>query len=315
MTALPATSFPALGTTATVVVSDGAAEARAEAVLRAELDAIDRAASRFRADSEIALVNSAGGRPVPVSALFLEAVDAALRGARLTGGLVDPTVGRALQLIGYDRDFAAMQTSGPAIKFEIRPVPGWQQVRVDRHASTVQVPGGVELDLGATAKALCADRAARAAALATGAGVLVSLGGDIAVAGPPPDGGWIVRVTDHHADPPEAGGPVISLLTGGLATSSTSMRRWARGGQTMHHIIDPATGRPAVEQWRTASVAAASCLDANIASCAAIILGPAAPRWLEGLGLPGRLVTPAGDVVAVAGWPDETAATTAPRCW
>ncbi|HEY3810788.1 MAG TPA: FAD:protein FMN transferase [Acidimicrobiales bacterium] len=305
MTTLPTISFPALGTTATIVVTDEAARDAAVAVLQAELDAIDRAASRFRPDSEITALNAAGGRARPASALFLDAVEAGLRAARLTDGLVDPTVGRALQLIGYDRDFAAIEATGPAVQFALQPVPGWQAVRVDRHDATVRIPAGVELDLGATAKALCADRAVAAAAVVTGAGILVSLGGDIAVAGPAPEGGWIVRVAHHHADPPETGGPAVSVVTGGLATSSTSARRWQRGGQVMHHIVDPATGLPAVEHWRTVTVAAASCLDANTASCAAIILGPAAPRWLQELNLPARLVNPAGEVVTVAGWPAE----------
>ena len=189
-----------------------------------------------------------------------------------------PTVGGALDAVGYDRDFAAVAVTGPALRIELRPVPGWQAVRVDRDAATVQVPSGVELDLGATAKALCADRAARAVVAETGSGVLVNLGGDISVAGPPPEEGWVVRMAHHHAEPPETAGPTLSLRSGGLATSSTSVRRWARGGQTMHHLIDPSTGGPAEEYWRTVSVAAGSCLDANIASCAAVVLGPAAPR-------------------------------------
>jgi thiamine biosynthesis lipoprotein len=305
VTTLPTASFPALGTTATLVVTDEGARDHALAMLHAELGAIDLAASRFRPDSELSRLNSAGGRPVTVSPLFLEAVEAALRAARLTGGLVDPTVGRALEVIGYDRDFAAVALTGPAIRLEVRAVPGWQAVRVDPQAATVQIPSGVELDLGATAKALSADRAARAVAAATGVGVLVSLGGDISVGGPTPEEGWVVRISHHHADPPEAGGPSFSLRSGGLATSSTSVRRWQRGDRTMHHLIDPSTGSPAPEYWRTVSVAAGTCLDANIASCAAIILGGAAPGWLRARSLPARLVDPFDRVTTVSGWPSE----------
>ena len=306
-TVLSAVSFAALGTTATIVLTDGNVRDRALAVLGAELDAIDLAASRFRPDSELSRLNAAGGRPCPASPLFLEAVDASLRAARLTGGLVVPTVGGALDAVGYDRDFAAVAVTGPALRIELRPVPGWQAVRVDRDAATVQVPSGVELDLGATAKALCADRAARAVVAETGSGVLVNLGGDISVAGPPPEEGWVVRMAHHHAEPPETAGPTLSLRSGGLATSSTSVRRWARGGQTMHHLIDPSTGGPAEEYWRTVSVAAGSCLDANIASSAAVILGPAAPEWLRSRHLPARLVDPADRVTMVAGWPADPA--------
>ncbi len=299
------TVFAALGTTAVLVVADPAAHAEALAILNRELAAIDVAASRFRSDSELTRLNDANGRPVTVSPLCLEAVDAALRAARLTDGRVDPTVGLALRAIGYDRDFAAIAPAGPGVRIELQPAPGWQAVRVNRDASTVQLPAGVALDLGATAKALCADRAAAAAAGATGSGVLVSLGGDIAVAGPAPRQGWTVRVSHDHADPPEAGGPTICVRSGGLATSSTSVRRWIRGGQTLHHLIDPATGAPAVEYWRTVSVAAGSCLDANIASCAAIVMGAAAPEWLHVRNLPARLVAPGGRVTTVSGWPSE----------
>ena len=307
MSAVSTASFPALGTTATMVLTDESSRDRALGLLHAELHAIDLAASRFRPDSELSRLNASGGRPMAATPLFLQAVEAALRAARLTAGLVDPTVGRALEAIGYDRDFAAIAATGPAIRIDLRPVAGWQGVRVDRAASTVQVPSGVQLDLGATAKALCADRAARAVAAATGAGVLVSLGGDISVAGAPPEAGWVVRIAHHHADPLEAGGPTFALWSGGLATSSTSARRWERGGQTMHHLIDPSTGAPAAEYWRTVSVAAGSCLDANIASCASIILGPAAPRWLHERNLPARLVDPHDRVSTVAGWPADPA--------
>ncbi len=307
MSALATVSFAALGTTASLVVTDPEAMPSAEAALRAELDAIDRACSRFRPDSELEAINATAGRPARVSTLCLTAVEAALRAARLTDGRVDPTVGTAMQLIGYDRDFALVARDGPEIRVRLQPVPGWHRVVVDRAASTVLVPAGVELDLGATAKALCADRAAARAAAATGSGigVLVNLGGDVAVAGPPPHGGWVVQVTHDHSDPLDAGGPTFSIMSGGLATSSTSVRRWSRGGRDLHHVIDPATGGPAVEFWRTVTVAAASCLDANIASCASIILGREAPGWLEGRRLPARLVGPGGRVTTVAGWPGD----------
>jgi len=123
------------------------------------------------------------------------------------------------------------------------------------------------------------------------------------VAGPPPARGWAVRITDDHAAGPDADGQTVLVQSGGLATSSTTVRRWARGGEDVHHVIDPRTGRPAAEVWRTVSVAAASCVDANIASTAAVIRGEAAPAWLESLGLPARLVLPEGSVVRVGGWP------------
>jgi thiamine biosynthesis lipoprotein len=294
--------FRALGTGCTVLVTDPSQLEAAIAAVDAELAEIDVACSRFRPDSELEKVNANAGTTVDVSPLLVDAVLVALRAADLTDGDVDPTVGEAMQVLGYDRDFAAVPKDGEAIATIVR-VPGWRGIKVDRHSSTVRVPRGVRLDLGATAKALAADRAATRAAAVAGCGVLVSLGGDLAVAGPPPPRGWAVRVTDDHAADPDADGQTVLVQSGGLATSSTTVRRWARGGEDVHHVVDPRTGRPAAEVWRTVSVAAASCVDANIASTAAIIKGEAAPAWLEGLGLPARLVLPEGSVVRVGAWP------------
>jgi thiamine biosynthesis lipoprotein len=310
MTVSDSVSFPALGTTATVLTIDPQRLDDALAVVEAELDAMDWACSRFRPDSELATINSAAGRAVKVSPLCLEAIAAALRAARITAGAVDPTVGRSLQLIGYDRDFALVAPDGPPIEVQLQSVAGWQTVVIDMVASTVRVPKGVELDLGATAKALCADRAANRAWAHTGTGVLVSLGGDVAVAGPAAEVGWPIRISENHGDPLDSDGPVVSITSGGLATSSTSVRRWARGGRILHHLIDPSTGAPAGELWRAVSVAAGSCLDANIASCASVIMHARAPEWLEARRLPARLVRADGAVLTVAGWPAEKCACT-----
>jgi thiamine biosynthesis lipoprotein len=161
------------------------------------------------------------------------------------------------------------------------------------------------LDLGATAKALCADRAATEAAQAAGCGVLVSLGGDLAIAGPAPSQGWRIRVTDDHRSDASAPGQSIALSSGGLATSSTAVRRWATEDGMVHHLVDPSSGQPANGPWRTVSVTAASCLEANMASTAAIIRGEAAGRWLRELALPSRLVSVQGHVLHLSGWPSE----------
>jgi thiamine biosynthesis lipoprotein len=181
-------------------------------------------------------------------------------------------------------------------------------VELDDAHSIVRVPSGVELDYGATAKALAADIAAADAADATGAGVLVGIGGDIATAGAAPANGWPVLVADDHAGGADQPGQTISIRSGGLATSSTTVRRWRRGDGELHHILNPASGRPATEHWRTASVAAACCVDANIASTTAILRGERAPRWLEGLALPARLVARDGAVTLTTGWPAPRAA-------
>ena len=295
-------TFPALGTTATVLVTRRPRLAVAREVLESQLDDIDRACSRFRPDSDLTRVNEADGRRVRVAPLLTTAVEVALRAARVSDGDVDPTVGEALQLVGYDRDFASVAPKGPPIQLRVGRVPGWRTVEVDRARHTVRVPAGVTLDLGATAKALAADLSAAAVQDRVGGGVLVSLGGDLAIAGRPPPGGWCVRVTDDHAAPPGAPGETVALQAGGLATSSTTVRRWSRGDRALHHIIDPATSCSTESCWQTVSVAASNCVDANVAATAAIVRGGSAAEWLASLQMPARLVHRDGRVSHVGGW-------------
>jgi thiamine biosynthesis lipoprotein len=298
---LESASFPALGSTAVVVIDRADAIDAARGLLRDMLDAVDLACSRFRPDSELALVNADPGRPVVVSRLLSEAVGVALAAAAQTGGAVDPTVAPALLSLGYDRDFADVRTDGIAVAGV--PAAGWRNVGWNPQRRSVRLPKGGALDLGATAKGWAADRAAAAIHRETGAGTLVSLGGDVAIAGPPPPGGWPVRVTDDHRSGADADGQTIALQAGGLATSSTGVRRWRRGARTIHHIVDPWTGEPAEPVWRTVSVVAASALEANTASTASIVKGESAPHWLGRLGLAARLVRYDGDVVLVGAWP------------
>jgi FAD:protein FMN transferase len=295
-------SWQALGTQASVFVRDPSVLPDVRALVMGELAEIDLACSRFRDDSELVRVNHAEGRWVAVSPLFLVALQVALRAARLTDGDVDPTVGRTLRLAGYDRDFAELHKGRGRVTFVA--TPGWRSVEVDEHRGAVRVPRGVELDLGATAKALVADRAAAGAAAHSGSGVLVNLGGDVAVAGDPPSRGWDVRVTDNHAASLDAPGQTVSIASGGLATSSTTVRHWTRGPERLHHIFDPRSGRPAAAHWRTVSVAARTCVDANIASTAAIVRAAAAPAWLEAAGLPARFVADDGRVLRIGAWPE-----------
>ncbi len=303
----------ALGTTVELRVRDPGGLERAESVVRRELEAVDLACSRFREDSELTALNRRAGSTTRVSPLLREALGVALRGAALTDGDVDPTVGRALVLAGYDRDFELLQrvdgdepdgsfpSSGPRVR--VGSQPGWQAVKLLPETAGVRLPAGVTLDLGASAKAWAADRCAAAAAKECGCGVLVGIGGDIAAGGSAPPDGWEIRVTDDHRSDLSAEGQTVTIRSGGLATSSTATRRWRHAGQAMHHIIDPATGEPVRDTWRTVSVAAGSCADANVASTAALVRAAAAPAWLRGLGLPSRLVACDGSVTRVAGWP------------
>ena len=213
----------------------------------------------------------------------------------------------ALRLAGYDRDFSQLRGTDVGRRPRVVAVQGWRLIELDQQACTVRLPVGVEIDLGATAKALAADRAVQAAAIRVGTGVLVSLGGDISVAGKAPPGGWPIRIADDHRSESATSGPTVSISSGALATSSTTVRRWRSGEDELHHLLDPTTGHPADGPWRTVSVAAASCVDANTASTAAIVLGEQAHRWLTEHRLPARLVSHRGQVVCIGDWPEEVA--------
>ena len=306
-TAVPArAAFPALGTTAVLLVADAGALPAAEAVLRAELAAVDVTCSRFRPDSELTRVNLAAGSAVTVGVRFAEALQAALRTAELTDGAVDPTVGRAVIALGYDRTFAAVRPEDARALPVFRPAPGWRRIAWDPRARTLRLPPDTSLDLGASAKAHAADRAAHRAAAEAGCGVVVNLGGDLAVAGPAPAGGWRIALADDHSRPVPDDCPAVTVTTGALATSGIRVRAWRRAGRAVHHIVDPVTGEPATPVWRTVTVAAATCVDANAASTAAIVRGHTAVDWLRGTGLPARLVAPDGRVVRLGGWPPDS---------
>ena len=294
----------ALGTNVRVVVTEGERLAAAKAAVDEVLRDIDLACSRFRDDSELAALNRSAGTEVVAGHLLGRAIDEGLRAARLTDGDVDPTVGTAIRLAGYDVDFAAVAAEGAPLTLVVQPVPGWRAVRFDPPSRRLFVPTGVEIDLGATAKALAADLAAAAGLAAMGGGgILVSLGGDIALAGRPPDGGWTVAISEDSNDRVETAQESITLQGGGVASSSTRVRRWRRGEVELHHIIDPRTGCPAQTPWRLATVVADTCVDANIASTAAIVRGTATVEWLGSLRLPARLVDRDGHVVRTGGWP------------
>ena len=241
---------------------------------------------------------------MPVSPLLAAALAAALHAAESTGGLVDPTVGAAVSALGYDRDFASVAESHHALPAE-RAVPGQSAIEFDPTRRTARVAPGTQLDLGATGKALAADRAAARAAAATGCGVLVSLGGDVAVAGRAPEGGWAIGIADDHraqdsdvhqtvAIDTAASRPRAHRRVAGAAQVSTATTSWIR-----------ARGRSAEVVWRTVSVAAGSCVAANTASTAAIVDGRGAVARLIRVGLPARLVAAGGEVVTVGGWPQE----------
>jgi thiamine biosynthesis lipoprotein len=280
-----------------LLVTDPATLPSARAIVDTVLDDVEIAASRFRPDSEICALAAAGGLRTAVSPVLAALIDAALAAARWTDGDVDPTVGSAMIALGYDRDIADLDSSTPRLDSLTFP-SDWSMVEFD--GRSVRLPAGVLLDLGATAKAVAADWCAQRVHMQTGSGVLVNLGGDIATAGTPPNGGWHVLVQDTDDDPRSQ----IALgADTGLATSSTRRRQWWRRGDLVHHIVDPRTGRSADPVWRNVSVAAASCLAANTISTAAIVRGDHAPDWIATLGIAARLIDRTGAVRTVGSWP------------
>lgn len=314
----------AIGTRVRVVAWPADRLPSAVGAVSEELDRLDRQASRFRADSEISRLqekSKEGATVFLLSAGLADLIGVALAAARFSEGRVDPTVGGAVAALGYDRDFSLV-AGGDADDLEaaldlaeehsspLLPAPpaaiDWS--RIELFGRLLRFPRGTVLDLGATAKARGSDRAATAALSACGGrgGVLVSLGGDIAVAGEPPAGGWpiaVVESPDLSESPGLAKTQVVRLSAGGLATSSTLLRRWRRGGRMVHHLVDPRTGLPADGPWRTATVAAPTCAEANTASTAAIVAGDRAVEWLEDAGLSARLVAGDGSCRRVGRWP------------
>jgi thiamine biosynthesis lipoprotein len=305
--ALVERSWRAIGTTATVLVPGSAGADAAERILAGRIDAIDRACSRFRDDSELQMVHAHAGRTVRVSPLLFEALEVACRVAERTGGAVDPTVGNAIATLGYDRDLSEVGDRPPVAPHALGPVVGFMHVHLNRAARTVRIPRGVRLDLGSSAKALVADQAVAHIADELGTGVLVSIGGDVAVAGPPPQGGWAVGIAVASSTSPEEADQVVAIRNGGLASSSTSVRTWMAGERRVHHIIDPRTGDSVSPYWALVSATGLSCVDANALSTAAVVWGEQALRRLAAFDQAVRLVRHDGRVFSLNGWPEEQA--------
>lgn len=312
-TTLAATyDFDVWTTRGRLVLTEPRALRAAIKIVKTGLEQVEQTCSRFRPDSELnALTMSSKGRTtVSLSPMLADLVGTALEAAEKSDGLVDPTVGTAMVQIGYDRSIELLPTDASPVHL-VGPVPGWREIRLE--GDRLELPDGVLLDLGATAKARAADLLAKRVKDRLGVGVLIELGGDIATAGPaprsarsmdePPD--WQVRVRDTAEDPDCQ----VTLAAGSaLATSSTVRRTWRRGGVRFHHILDPRAAAPAAPVWRSVTVADTTCVDANTASTAAVILGLRAPTWLAERGFSARLVDQQRRIVRVGDWPVESVA-------
>ncbi len=287
-------------TDAFLAVDDAAALTAARAVADDVLAEVEQACSRFRSDSDLSEVNRRPGQWVRVDPLLVAATRVALRAAAATDGLVDPCLGRTLVALGYDSDLTDLAQLASRTP-DTRPAPhdpdAWREVACTEDA--VRIPPGVALDLGATAKAWAADLVAGAVVDALGCTCVVSLGGDLRVLGPEgTEASWPVHVSEVPGTP---GVPVV--VTGGLATSTTLVRRWGSPERPVHHLLDPRTGAPAREVYRTVTATGETCVAANTASTAALVLGAEAPHWLGRHGVHARLVRADGSVRLVGDWP------------
>ena len=295
-----------LGTYAFLATDDPWRLERAERLARETLAEVDRACSRFRLDSDLSRVNRRPGRWVRVDPLLIAATTVALEAAAATDGLVDPCLGKVIASLGYDAHPTVVRQRHPHVtrlSLPARP-DAWRDVQVDLDGG-VWLPEGVELDLGATGKAWAADLVARLVSEELDCHVVVSLGGDVRIDGPDgtPHPGWPVVVTERPGDPGSS--DTVHLRGGGLATSSTLARRWFNGPHENHHILDPRSGYPVDEFWRTVTVVGESCTESNTASTAALVLGEGAVEWLARRGCAARLVARDGNVRTVGAWPGD----------
>jgi thiamine biosynthesis lipoprotein len=296
-----ASTWPAWGTTASVTVTDPAALAAARRLVSRQFGAAEKAAGRFRKDAELHRLYRAGGRPITVSPLLAELIGAALTSAERTGGDVDPTVAAAMTAIHgparQNHEFSSVPVCGSR-PTEPRPVTGWEQVHLC--GRQLRVPAGTTLDLSATATAFACDRAASAVRARLNVGVLVTLGGDAASAGPGPDGGWRLTVDDPGGDRIPVRLPAGTALATSHFTARPDLR--VNGGTRPGHLIDPRTGRAPTAIWRMASAIGFTSLEASTYTAATLIRGTAARGWLGQLGVPARLVTVQEDVITVGPW-------------
>jgi thiamine biosynthesis lipoprotein len=280
---------------------------RAEQMAQAEerlwywIDAFDEACNRFRPDSEISRLNAGVAVRHEMSDAFELALLGALRAGHATQGLCDPTVLPALLALGYDCDYDELLTRGPGHeRGPVKPL-GLAAITLDRTQHTVTLAPHCQLDLGASAKALVVDFVANE--MSTSGGVVVEIGGDVAVRGCGADGPWAIGVSDSLVLDPSR--PRVSVDMGGIATSSTTTRTWRVGNRTANHIIDPRTGSFAQSVYATATVSADSCLMANAFSTAALLWGEDAGYFISQAGWSGRLVRHDGAVEFYGGWPHD----------
>ena len=310
MDALPVFDrFSIWSTSVDLGVTSAAALADARVLLDGVLVEVEQAASRFRPNTEIFDLNaSAGTGPFQASPMLFDLVAHGVHAAHVTSGACDPTVADSLIALGYDRDYGALLDEGTIDSTHIRPSPGVSGIVLNADQLTIELPDGVHLDLGATAKARAADIAAEGIHAQLSVGVVVDIGGDLRVAGPAPVDGWMIGIADEPKDAEVRGHDgdtqeVVSISKGALATSSSVVRHWNRSDTRHHHVIDPSTGWSVETPFRMVTISAGTCVEANAFSTAAIVWGEDALFEIPQRSLVARLVRHDGTIERLGGWP------------
>ena len=260
--------------------------------------------SRFLPDSDLSALNRNPRASVLAAPLLRAAVRAGLWAAQRSGGLVDPTLVRALERSGYDHSLdgvepaslqEALAEAPPRRAARPDPAARWQRVTVDDEAGTITRPPAVMIDTGGTGKGLCAD--AVAIRLKGYTRVVVDCGGDIAVGGV----GAQLRPYEIDIEHPLTRRSIgsIKVARGGIATSGLNVRIWRReDGGYAHHLLDPSTGSPVWSGLIGATALGGSALEAETLTKMALLLGPeGARRVLAKRG--GVVVHDTGEVEAI----------------
>jgi len=298
--------FRAMGTLCALAVSAAPDELtlgrKALIAGRREVEACERALSRFDPESDLTRLNGAGGEWVIADLRLIDALTAATSARSETGGLYDPTILPALAAIGYDRSFELLTEQ------EGTPLDGWRRgarIDVDPGGARARIEPGAAVDLGGIGKGFSAMRALHVmrATWPGATGVLVDLGGDIAVWGVPPEGGkWRIDIADPRTADGIAG--TLELDAGGVATSGRDTRRFGRAGR-LHHLIDPRTGVPAASGPLAVTVVAPSTTEAEAhATALAIADAEEARAYLERHpGIGALLIPDTGEAIALGRLP------------
>ena len=286
------TRFRAMGSMVHVVVVGGSLGLLETA--RERVEDLERKWSRFRPTSEISLMNQMAGRPVRVSPETATLVRLAIEGARITGGLFDPTVLGAVLRAGYDRSFELLADETGDGSEEWPTESGYHGILVDESSRTVMLPANVGFDPGGIGKGYAADLVA-AELLAHGAsGVCANVGGDLRVAGEAPRGGWTVAIEHPFRKAPAV---MVALDAGAVATSTRTKRVWGTAGDRRHHLIDPATQAPAATGLASATILAAEAWQAEVVAKGAFLAGLSEGLFLvAATGTEGLLIDDRGSV-------------------